>query len=334
MAAQYGLGVDLGGTKIMAGVVDVATGEVVGSARKRTRAERGAVFMVERLGDVISSALDDAGVTASDLAGIGIGAAGQVDRAAGVLVAAPNLAHDTANLPLAEKLRARFDVPVALGNDVEVAALGELTFGAGRDCPSFVCVFVGTGIGGGIVQEGRLLRGATGTAGEIGHLVVAAGGRHCGCGHRGCLEAYASRTAITRTLLGELQRGRASILRDLLAAGPEPGPGSAAIRSRLIAQAVAAGDELVIGTLAEASDYLGLGLGSAINFYNPARIVLGGGLIEAVDPFFQDVVRKARQAALPVPAGGTEIVRAALGDYSGVVGAALLGARGGQPAAA
>src|SRR5262245_18897379 len=148
MAARYGLGVDLGGTKIMAGVVDVMTGKVVGSARRRTRAERGAAFMLERLGGVIEAALEEANVKPSALAGMGIGAAGQVDRAAGVLIAAPNLAHDTANLPLAGEMKKRFKAPVALGNDVEVAAVGELHFGAGRDCLSFLCVFVGTGIGG------------------------------------------------------------------------------------------------------------------------------------------------------------------------------------------
>jgi glucokinase len=330
--AAISLGVDLGGTKIMAGAVDTATGQVLGSARKRTRAERGAAFMLDRLSEVIESALDEAGIKASKLKGIGVGAAGQVDRANGVLMSAPNLAHDTANLPLADELRQRFDVPVALGNDVEVAALGELTFGAGKDSHNFVCVFVGTGIGGGIVQNGRIYRGATGTAGEIGHIVVDSGGRHCGCGHRGCLEAYASRSAITRTLLGEIQRGRPSVLRDLLEGGPEPGPGSAAIRSKLIAQAVAADDELVLSTLNEAADYLALGLGSVVNFYNPERIILGGGLIDAVAVFFEDVARKTAQAALPVPAAKIDIVRAALGDFSGVVGAALLGAQARQPA--
>lgn len=334
MAARYSLGVDLGGTKIMAAVVDVTTGAVAGSDRKRTRAERGAAFLLERLGDVIEGALAEAKVKPSELIGLGIGAAGQVDRAGGVLISAPNLAYDTANLPLADILRERYQTPVALGNDVEVAAVGELHFGAGRGCDNFLCVFIGTGIGGGIVIDGQLYRGATGTAGEIGHIVVDAGGRHCGCGHRGCLEAYASRTAITRTLLGELQRGRPSVLRELLSKGPEPGPGSAAIRSGLIAQAVAAGDELVITTLDEASDYLGLGLASAVNLLNPRRVILGGGLIEAVERFFAEVARKTRQAALPVPAERVEIVRAGLGDFSGVVGAAILGAAAGHRGAA
>jgi glucokinase len=323
MAARYAVGVDLGGTKIMAAVVNVATGEVVGSDRKRTRAERGAAFLVERLNDVVGGALAKARVKPGNVAAIGIGAAGQVDRASGVLISAPNLANDTANLPLADEVRRRFGVPVVIGNDVEVAAIGELRFGAGRDGASFLCVFVGTGIGGGLVLDGQLYRGATGTAGEIGHIVVAAGGRHCGCGHRGCLEAYASRTAITRTLLGELQRGRPSVLRDLLD-GAEPGADGAALRSGMIAQAVAAGDDLTIGVLDEAAEYLGIGLASAVNLVNPRRLILGGGLIEAVDWFFEAVSRKARQGALPVPGGQIEIVRAGLGDNSGVVGAAMM----------
>lgn len=325
MPARYAVGVDLGGTKIMAAVVKVATGEVIGSDRKRTRAERGAAFLVERLNDVVDGALAKARVKASDVAGIGIGAAGQVDRTSGVLISAPNLAYDTANLPLAAELRRQFGVPVVVGNDVEVAAIGEQRFGAGRDGANFLCVFVGTGIGGGLVIDGQLYRGATGTAGEIGHIVVDAGGRHCGCGQRGCLEAYASRSAITRTLLGEIQRGRPSVLRELLAGG-EPGVGSAAIRSGLIAQAVAANDELTMSVLDEAAAYLGIGLASAINLVNPWRIILGGGLIEAVDFFFEAVSRNARQGALPVPGGQIEIGRTGLGDNSGVVGAAVMAA--------
>lgn len=326
MAPRYGLGIDLGGTKIMAAVVNIETGKVLGSARKRTRAERGAKFMLDRLFQIGEAALKDASIEAATLEGVGIGAAGQVDRANGVLIAAPNLAYDTANLPLADEVLQRLGAPVTLGNDVEVAAMGEARFGAGQDSPNFLCVFVGTGIGGAVVHDGRIYRGATGTAGEIGHMVVAAGGRHCGCGNRGCLEAYASRTAITRTLIGELQRGRESVLRQLLDGGASAA-GSVAIRSGIIAQTVEMGDELVITTLDEASTYLAAGLASAINLLNPQRVVLGGGLIDAVDRFFADTARKTRQAALTVPAERVEIVKAALGDYSGVVGAALLGAR-------
>ena len=126
----------------------------------------------------------------------------------GILLGAPNLSQATVDLPIAKLLDARYDVPAALLNDVQVAAMGEGTFGAGKGCDDFFCVFVGTGVGGAIVHDGQLATGATGTAGEVGHLIIHANGRHCGCGGRGHLEAYASRTAITRTILGELKRGR------------------------------------------------------------------------------------------------------------------------------
>src|SRR5579859_3007457 len=203
MAAEYALGIDVGGTKIYAGVVNLASGTVVATARKRTRPERGADFFAERLQDVAAAA-------------IGIGLAGQVDRARGLLLGAPNLASGVVDMPIRDLLAARFHLPVVLGNDVEIGAYGEQHYGAARGSQSFVCVFVGTGIGGAIVSDGALWYGATGTAGEIGHTVVQYGGRLCGCGGRGHLEAYASRTAITRVLLAELARGRKSKLRDMI----------------------------------------------------------------------------------------------------------------------
>jgi glucokinase len=278
-----------------------------------------------RLYAAADGALDDASLRKEDLAGIGVGVAGQVDAARGLLLGAPNLSQATVDLPMAHLLSVRYGVPAALRNDVQIAALGEAAFGAGRGVPDFLCVFVGTGVGGAIVREGRLVPGVTGTAGEIGHLVIAADGRLCGCGGRGHLEAYASRTAITKNLLGELRRGRPSVLRDLLG-GVEEQPGGAAIRSGVLAKAVAQDDELVCETITQAGHYLGLGLASAINLLNPSRVVLGGGLIEAVDRFFAVAAAHARREALPTPASAVEIVKAGLGDHAGVVGAALLGA--------
>lgn len=323
MSEQYAIGVDLGGTKILAGVIELNSGKVISLAKRKTSKVSTEDFML-RLYDTIDTAIGAAKGVKPDHLGIGV--AGQVDRAAGVLIAAPNLGV-TSSLPLVNLLQERYSIPVSLGNDVEVATLGELYFGAGKDYDNFLCVFVGTGIGGAIVNNGTIYRGSTGTAGEIGHTVLDAGGRHCGCGGRGHLEAYASRTAITRTLLGELHRGRASALRDILP--PEDLPeaanaSSVAIRSKQIARAVAVNDELVLDTLSEAARYLGYGLASAINFYNPRRLILGGGLIDAVDVFFQAAARIAVQETLSVPAAKIEIVKAALGDNSGIVGAALL----------
>ena len=326
MTAQRALGIDVGGTKIYAGVIDVETGEVVKTARKRTHPERGVDFFVKRLCDVAAEALDTADQSAdSAVGGIGIGLAAQVDRDKGLILGAPNLAQGLVNYNIVELLRERFKLPVTLGNDVEIATYGEQYYGAAKGCQDFVCVFVGTGVGAAIVEEGSVRRGVTGTAGEIGHTVVQLGGRLCGCGGRGHLEAYASRTAITRVLLAELRRGRRSKLTELIK------PDDTEIRSKIIAQCEVEGDALVMETLAEAADYLGAGLGSLASFFNPARVVLGGGLVEATRFFFERSTERAHEITLPAATRALDIVRTKLGDNSGIVGAAWMAAKGTTP---
>src|SRR6266702_1035983 len=308
MAKQkvYALGIDLGGTKALAAVVDITTGEVIASERKRTRAEKGQDFIAQRSIEIATMALNNARLPdGSGIVAVGIGAAGQIDRKAGIVVDAPNLG--VKDMPLGSILNKQFGKAVAVGNDVEVAAFGEYLYGSGRGCNNFVCMFVGTGIGSGIVQNGRLYTGLTGTAGEEGHMIIQFGGRICGCGCRGCLEAYASRTAITRAIMAEIHHGRSSIMADEAERQLKEG-------------------EVVIEIVTEAADYLGYGLGSIMNFYNPERIVLGGGVIEAIDLLFERAVHRARTTALSAPARKTEIVRTKLGDFSGAVGAACLGA--------
>lgn len=325
---SYSLGIDFGGTKLLAAVVDLATGKVVATAKKKTSATDGPDELMARVVEVGEGALKSAKLKAKEIVGVGVGVAGQVDAARGLLLGTPNLSQAIVDLPMAARLTDHFGVPAALRNDVQIAALGEQRFGAGAGVDDFLCVFVGTGVGGAIVRDGALVVGAAGTAGEIGHLVVDAGGRLCGCGGHGHLEAYASRTAITRSLLGDLKRGRPSVIRELVPdIDPKESPlGGTAIRSGALAKAVAAKDELVVEAIHESGRYLGLGLASAINLLNPQRIVLGGGVIEAVDLLFEVAARHARREALPTPAASVEIVKAGLGDHAGVVGAALLGA--------
>lgn len=326
MARELAVGVDFGGTKLLAAVVDVSNGEILGSVKKKTNPDDDAKALMERIYSGIDDALGSARLKKQDIAGIGVGIAGQIDTEAGILLGAPNLSQATVDLPIAAKLKERYKVPAALLNDVQVAALGEGKFGAGKNCDNFFCVFVGTGVGGAIVQDGQLYTGATGTAGEVGHLIIHANGRHCGCGGRGHLEAYASRTAITRTILGELKRGRTSVLTRLEPTlGKGDGDGSA-LRSGLLAKAMAENDPLVTETLTEAGTDLGLGLASVINLLNPARIIVGGGVIEAVDYLFDVASRRALRESLPTAAKATDIVRAELGDNAGIVGAAILGA--------
>jgi glucokinase len=316
MAEKYAVGVDFGGTKILAGVVNLDNGRLVSSGKKKTRQVQEHDDVIKRLNDVIDEALIDAAIRPNQLAGIGIGAAGQVDRKKGVLVYAANIG--VSDVPLAQPISNRYKVPCYLGNDVEVATLGELKFGAGRRCDSFVCIFVGTGIGSGIVSGGTPWRGHTGSAGEIGHIVIDPHGRLCGCGALGCLEAYASRTAIAKHIVNELKRGTDSFIRDKIDLQ------KGILRSKALAEAVQMQDELVVHCIKEAAEFMGMGLATVMNFYNPQRIILGGGLIQEVDLYFQQVVKVAKRQALKVPTKKIEIVKAELGDYSGVVGAAML----------
>ncbi len=320
----YALGIDLGGTKTLAAIVDITSGAILASARKRTRAERGQEFVAQRTIELAHAALSDANLPAGTMiVAAGVGAAGQIDRKAGIVLDAPNLG--VKNMHLGEILGQHFRTPVAVGNDVEVAALGEAIYGAGQNFTNFVCLFVGTGIGSGIVQNGRLYTGVSGTAGEVGHITIQAGGRLCSCGSRGCLEAYASRTAITRAIMAEIHHGRSSILAE--DAALQLKAGETIIRSGLLAHAIAQQDALVTEVVTEAADYLGYGLASIMNFYNPEAIILGGGVIEAIDLLFERAVHRAKITALSMPAQKTKILRAKLGDFSGVVGAMCLGAQ-------
>ncbi|HEY0752486.1 MAG TPA: ROK family protein [Ktedonobacteraceae bacterium] len=323
-AKTYALGIDLGGTKVLASLVDVTSGEVVASVRKRTKAEKGQDFISKRTVELAQEVLSEAELTnGADIVAIGVGAAGQIDRQSGTILDAPNLG--VHNLNLGELLGQQFNKPVSIGNDVEVASIGELYYGAGQGYKNFVCVFIGTGIGGGIVRDGQMYTGLTGTAGEIGHVPIEAGGRICGCGNRGCLEAYASRTAITKAIMAEIHHGRKSVLAD--EAELQLTQGEPIIRSGLLASAIKQHDALTIEIVTEAADYLGYGLGTVINFYNPECVILGGGVIEAIDLLFERASSRALTIALSQPAAKTKIMRTRLGDFSGVVGAACLAAK-------
>ena len=328
MAKRHAIGIDFGGTKLLAAVVNVDSGEVVATAKKRTSASDSPKAILDKIHDAADEALKAADLKAKQLLGIGVGAAGQVDAREGVLLGTPNLSQAVIDLPIAESLRKRYGVNAALRNDVQVAATGELAFGAGRGVQDFICCFVGTGVGGAVVTGGKLVAGVSGSAGEIGHIVVDTGGRLCGCGGRGHLEAYASRTAITFSLMGDLKRGRESILRELApdlstaAMWPESG----AVRSGVLEDALEQGDELVTETITEAGRYLGYGLASVINLLNPERIVLGGGVIESVALMYDVAVEYARRESLAAPCQAVEFTRAKLGDHAGVVGAALIAA--------
>lgn len=322
----YALGIDLGGTKVLAGLIDIETGNIVSTAVQPTRAEHGPDNVLLRLLAVAEDAIERSRLPISSVTAVGVGAAGQIDTARGIIMRAPNLPDSLTRIPLTEEIETRLHLPARLVNDVEAAAAGEATFGAGKGHADFVVIFVGTGIGGGVYQGGRPYRGATNTAGELGHMVVDAGGRPCGCGGNGHLEAYASRTAIVRRVLGSLRLGRASMLAEQ---EPDPDPSDPA-HSRIghleLRQAVLAKDPLTLEVVDEAARYMAAGIASIINFYNPPRIILGGGVVGELDPFFPTARTLALEQALSVPTGEVEIVPAEMGEYPGIVGAAVLAA--------
>lgn len=316
---KYSIGIDLGGTKILIALVDRNTGEVLEHVKKKTKKDKGPKNIIRKMLEGIEELIEMSGKTFDEISSIGVGAAGQIDRKNGVIIAAANL--DCYDLNLKKILTEKFDIPVYVGNDVEIATIGEQKFGAGKDCNDFVCVFVGTGVGSAIVKDGKIIIGATGTAGEIGHIIVDLNGRQCSCGAHGCLEAYASRSAIERRIEGALKKGRKSCILDYLETGKS-------ITSSMIQKSIEREDELVLQCVTEASEYLSGGIASIINFINPELIILGGGLIEAVDYFYQKTIKKAKAKSLPVPAEKIQFKKAMLGDYSGVIGAAFLEDRG------
>ena len=311
------VGVDMGGTKILAAVVGVE-GNILGTAKIPTNAKSNTSIVIDRIADCIRKAIDESHVNTESIGAIGIGAPGPLDPETGVVIFAPNLGWK--DVPLKSELETRVNIPTFVDNDVNVGTLGEHAFGAGQNVQNLVGIFVGTGIGGGIILNGELFHGASKTAGEIGHIIVKADGPKCGCGNRGCLEALASRTAMAKQFQKAiLKKGKKSILTQLTDGD------IGLIRSGTLAKALRSKDKLTLKVFKEVTKYLGVGIGSIVNFLNPEMIVLGGGVVEALDDTFIDDIRKAvKKYALPDTLKGVQIVKAELGDNAGVLGAAAL----------
>ena len=319
MAANddYVVGVDMGGTKILAAVIN-AKGEIVQQAKRATKPKKGPEEVIERITRCIREAIDGAELKPSQIRAIGIGSPGPLDPETGVIIFAPNLGWS--NVPLKAKLEANLSIPTFVDNDVNVGTLGEYAFGAGRGVKNLVGIFVGTGIGGGIILDGKLFHGVNKTAGEVGHMIVEVKGPRCGCGNFGCLEAVASRTAITRDLQKAiLKKGKKSKLTEL------NGGNLDLIRSKAIARAVKHGDKPTIKVVQRAAKYLGISVASIVHFLNPEMVVLGGGVVEAMGDSLLDPIRHAAaEYALPTTMDGVQIVAATLGDNAGVIGASVL----------
>jgi len=311
---RYWIGFDLGATKMMACVFDDDF-KLHGSRRRKTRPSDGKEPPLRRIADTIEQALEAADVGLERVAGIGFGTPGPLDLDQGALLNAPNL--PWGRLPLQRAMAKRFKRPVAVINDVDAGTYGEYVSGAARRARCAVGIFPGTGIGGGCVYEGCILRGRKLSCLEIGHIQVQPNGPLCGCGQRGCLEAVASRIAIAQAAAAAALRGEAPHL--LQNAGAD----LAAIRSSALAEAIAAGDQVVENIVRDAARWLGIGIATVISLLAPDVVVLGGGLVEAMpNLFLTESESAARARVMPVFRRGFRLTTAQLGDQATALGAA------------
>ncbi|MEX2176753.1 MAG: ROK family protein [Pirellulaceae bacterium] len=313
-ARRHWVGFDLGGTKMMAAALSDEF-RILGRRRRKTKGAEGAKAGVERIVEAIRNALDEGQITPDQVAGIGVGCPGNIDLDKGAIVDSANLGWK--NVQLKEILQKEFGCPAVVLNDVDAGVYGEYRFGAGKGARCLVGVFPGTGIGGGCILEGQVLRGKNMSCFEIGHVQVNPNGMPCGCGRTGCLETEASRLAISAQAAMAAFRGEAPHL--LAAAGTD----LAEIRSGTLAEAIEAGDTIVERIVRRAAGLIGRAVGDVVNLLAPDMIVLGGGLVEAMPEIFVSSVEEAARArAAPPFAKSFKVSAAKLGDDAVVRGAA------------
>jgi glucokinase len=311
-AAPSVIGIDIGGTKLAVGVCSAA-GKLLASARIPTNPNESSEQSLARLVEACRGVIREAGVR---VAAAGIGCVGPLDQKTGYVINPVNIPGWN-RVPLVDTVREALGVPTFLDNDANAAALGEHRFGAGRGVANMVYLTISTGIGGGIVLDNRLYQGENGNAGELGHMSVNYRGRPCGCGNIGCIEKYASGTAIA-------ERAREAVMAGAAAAGSgivALAGGVENITALTVIEALRRGDPLAKAIWDETINALGVALANVIHIFNPHRIVLGGGVTHAGELLFEPLRRETKRHAMPMLHDVCEIVKAELGDQVGVMGA-------------
>jgi len=317
---KYYVGVDLGGTKILSGVFRNSL-ECVGTAKLSTKSQRGVPAVIERVARCVREALDEADLPLKQVAGVGVGAPGAVNFAEGRVIFAPNM-EGWKDVPLKKRLEKQLGLPVFIENDCNIAALGVHVAELKAKPRSLIGIFVGTGIGGGLIINGNLYAGFNHTAGEIGHMVLDVNGPKCGCGNKGCFEALASRTAIFQQIKAGVKDGAKTLLTDML------GDHLDDLRSGDLRKAIRRGDKFVAHIVEDAAEYIGIGVANLVNLFSPEVVVLGGGVMEALaDEMMSIIVKTARDYAMPGTMKGVEIIASKLGDAACITGAAVLARR-------
>lgn len=310
----YWIGYDLGGTKMLCSIYDERY-ELIEQKRRKTKGYEGVEKGLDRIIDTIKLTLEKADMKPEQIAGLGIGCPGPLDLESGVMVEAPNLGWK--NAKIRDSLEKKFPFPVIVLNDVDAGVYGEYRFGAGKSAHCLFGMFPGTGIGGGCVYEGRILRGRRMSCMEVGHVQVMPGGPLSGGGHNGTLEAVGSRLAIAGAAALAALRGQApTLMKDV-------GADVAQIRSGALAASVKAGDKVVEKIIRQAAEHIGTSVGGVVHLLAPDVIVLGGGMVEAMPKLFQESVEKAaRDFVMPCYRDTFKVVTAQLGDDAAVLGAA------------
>jgi len=316
MSKKY-IGCDLGGTNLRAGVVDPDSGQVSHLLSAPTLAREGHDAVIARMGALIEKTIAASGLAKTEIGGIGIGVPGVLDLDRGLTLFLPNLAGTWPDVPLRDRIAGYTGLPVALLNDARSITFGEWRFGAGRGVDTMACFAVGTGIGGGFVINGQLHLGIGGTGGELGHLTIDFNGPLCGCGNRGCLEAYASGPAIAAMGVKAVIQGLTTIIGELVDYDLNK------ITPETIAQAAARGDEIAQSILQEAGFYIGIAAANVCASIGPRKIVIAGGVSRIGQPLLEPIRRTIRARVTVMPVEQVEVLQAQLGDDAGVIGTAL-----------
>lgn len=313
-------GIDLGGTKIQTAIVD-AGGEVLGQARRPTPTDGGPAGVAEQMAEALREAAQQAQVEPAALEGVGVGSPGDADEKTGVVSSAKNLPDWEGSFPLAATLKEALGTEVRVGNDVQVATEAEFHLGAGREFKTLIGVFWGTGVGGGLVLDGKPWLGR-GAAGEIGHMVVKRGGAKCPCGRKGCMEAYAGRSAMEAEARRQHEEGHKTDLFKLMEKHEKP-----RLTSGIWERALDHGDHLAQKLVDRAIEALGTGVASAVNLIDPEAVIIGGGLGVRFGERFMDPLMEEMGKHLFLDQKPPAVRVASLGDLGGAVGASLLFAR-------
>lgn len=312
------LGIDLGGTNIKVSVFD-RTFEKLGESRCATGASEGWQAVLGRIDRCTRSLLEQLGIGMNQVAVAGMGIPGLLDRKTGISRFSPNFT-DWQDVPVSRWFREAWGVPVFIDNDVRSNLYGEWKFGGGQGRENLVLLTLGTGLGSGIVMDGRVLYGATGSAGEVGHMNLYREGRPCRCGSSGCLGRYVSALGMLRTFREKLDSGRESMVSGWVKTPEE-------ITARMISDAFDQNDPVAVETLTETGELLGFGLVNIINLFNPELILIGGGMAAAGERLLAPARKVIEEHALEISRNACELSVAKLGDSAGMVGAAWYGAQ-------